>query len=60
MRNLIRENRTHEIDLIIDTSLELGMVSLNRSLADLVRAGEITTDNAYKFSLNPQGLQGLI
>ncbi len=60
VRNLIRENRTHEIDLIIDTSLELGMVSLNRSLADLVRAGEITTDNAYKFSLNPQGLQGLI
>lgn len=60
VRNLIRENRTHEIDLIIDTSLELGMVSLNRSLADLVRAGEISTDNAYKFSLNPRGLQGLI
>ncbi len=60
IRNLIRENRTHEIDLIIDTSLELGMVSLNRSLADLVRAGEISTDNAYKFSLNPRGLQGLI
>ncbi len=60
VRNLIRENRTHEINLIIDTSLELGMVSLNRSLADLVRAGEISTDNAYKFSLNPRGLQGLI
>lgn len=59
-KNLIRENRTHEIDMVIETSYELGMVSLNRSLAELVRQGEISIDNAFAFSLNPSGLEGLI
>lgn len=60
IKNLIRENRTHEIDMVIETSFELGMVSLNRSLADLVRRGEISMDNAYSYSLNPNGLEGLV
>jgi len=60
VRNLIREKRTHEIDVIIETGLEQGMMSLNRSLADLVRNGEITGDNAANYSLNPKGLQGFL
>src|SRR3989339_1158347 len=34
--NLIREKRTHEIDTVIETGLEQGMIDMNRSLADLV------------------------
>lgn len=60
IRNLIRENRTHEIDMVIETSSEIGMVSLNRSLAELVRQGEISMENAYAYSLNPDNLEGLI
>lgn len=60
VKNLIREGRTHEIDIVIETSFELGMVSLNRSLASLVRAGEITAESAIAQSLNPRGLEGLI
>lgn len=60
VKNLIREGRTHEIDIVIETSLELGMVSLNRSLADLVRRGEISTDNAFNYSLNPRSLEGFL
>ncbi len=55
--NLIREARTNEVNLVIETSSELGMVSMNQSLAELVRRGEITVENAYKHSLNTQGLQ---
>jgi len=58
--NLIREGRTHEIDTIIETNLDEGMVSLNRSLVDLVRKGEITIENAIAFSLSPQELQRVI
>jgi len=58
--NLIREKRTHEINTIIETGLELGMVDMNRSLAELVRTGEITAENAYMYSLNPKSLQKLI
>ena len=58
--NLIREKRTHEINTLIETGLELGMVDMNRSLAELVRTGEITAENAYMYSLNPKSLQKLI
>jgi len=53
VRNLIREGKVHEIDLVIDTSSQEGMVSLNRSLLDLVRRGEITMESALAYSLNP-------
>ncbi len=57
VRNLIRENKIHEIDLVIETSQEKGMVSLNRSLIDLVRRGEISMDNAFLYSNNPDELR---
>ncbi|TSD02047.1 MAG: twitching motility protein [Parcubacteria group bacterium Athens0714_24] len=60
IKNLIREGKTHEIDIVIETSFEQGMVSLNRSLANLVRQGEVTIDNALVNSLNPKELRGMI
>lgn len=53
VRNLIRENKIHEIDLVIDTSSGEGMISLNRSLLSLVERGEITAESAMAYSLNP-------
>ncbi len=58
--NLIRESRTYEINSVIETSSQQGMISLNQSLADLVRRGEISIENARKFSLNVNGLEKLI
>ncbi len=58
--NLIREKRTHEINTVIETGLENGMIDMNRSLADLVRSGEITSENAFAHSFNPKVLQKLI
>jgi len=58
--NLIREKRTHEIDVVIETGMESGMIDLNHSLLELVRAGEITIENAYQFSLNPKGLERML
>ena len=58
--NLIREKRTHEIEVVIETGFEHGMIDMNRSLLDLVRAGEITMDSARTFSLNPKALERLI
>jgi twitching motility protein PilT len=58
--NLIREKRTHEIDVIIETGSESGMVDLNRSLVAVVQAGEITLENARLNSLNPKSLERLM
>ena len=57
--NLIRENKIHELPLVIETSAERGMISLNRALASLVRSKEITLDNALAYSLNPAELRQL-
>jgi twitching motility protein PilT len=58
--NLIREKRTHEINTVIETSSQEGMVDMNRCLADLVSRGEITIENAYHFSFNPKNLERLL
>ncbi len=58
--NLIRENKTHQLDLIIETSLESGMISLNRSLAELVRRGEVLPETAMAYSLNPKEFQTIV
>lgn len=58
--NLIRERRTHEIQTVIETGLEHGMIDMNRSLVELVQRGEITVENAFAYSTNPKGLERLI
>ena len=58
--NLIREKRTHEIDVVIETGTDQGMVDMNRSLVELVRNGEITQENAFAYSANPRALTQLL
>jgi twitching motility protein PilT len=58
--NLIREKRVHEINTVIETSSEQGMIDMNRCLAELVRRGEITIESAYKYAFNPKSLERLI
>jgi len=58
--NLIREKRTHEIDVVIETGLEQGMIDINRSLIELVRAGEITMESALTYSSNPKAFQSIM
>lgn len=60
VRNLIRENKVHQLDLVIETSVEEGMISLNRSLSELVRARKISIENAELYSLDPAGLRSYI
>ena len=50
--NLIREARTHEISAVVQTSSQEGMIDMDRSLAELVRKGEITVENAYAHALD--------
>lgn len=60
IRNLIRERKTYQIDLVIETSLQEGMVTLNRSLSELIRRQEVSLENAELYSLNPAELRILL
>jgi twitching motility protein PilT len=55
--NLIREKRTHEIDTVLETSSNEGMMDMNRCLVDLVQKGEITMETAYQYAINPKALE---
>jgi twitching motility protein PilT len=52
--NLIREGRTHEISTVVQTSSQEGMIDMDRSLAELVRRGEVTIEHAYERALDPK------
>lgn len=56
IRNLIRERKVYQIDLVIETSLQEGMITLNRSMANLVKNKEVSLENAELYSLNPAEL----
>ncbi len=58
--NLIRENKIHELPLVIETSAEKGMISLNRALANLVKIKEVSLENALAYSTNPEELHKVI
>jgi twitching motility protein PilT len=58
--NLIRENKIHELPMVIGTSGEAGMISLNRCLTNLVKAKEISLESALVYSLEPTELRTLL
>lgn len=60
VRNIIREGKSYLIDNTIETSAELGMQPLERSLAGLVKKGKISQEVALKFALRPELLLKLL
>src|SRR5216117_657154 len=54
--NLVREGKTFQLPSIIQTSKQLGMLTMNDSLLDLVDRKEISADEAYVKSVEKAGL----
>ncbi|MEG0277214.1 MAG: type IV pilus twitching motility protein PilT [Coprobacillus sp.] len=50
IKNLIRENKGHQINSVIQTGGATGMQSLNMSLAQLYRTNRISKENAERYS----------
>lgn len=54
IRNMIRESKIHQIDSVITTSQEEGMISMDTSLIKLYRQGIISRENAIIYSNNSE------
>ncbi|MGB4984366.1 MAG: PilT/PilU family type 4a pilus ATPase [Erysipelotrichaceae bacterium] len=54
IRNLIRENKIHQIDNIISSSMNQEMVSMEYSLIKLFKEGKITKETAINYAPNPE------
>jgi twitching motility protein PilT len=60
IRNLIRENDLPQIYSTIQTGKKYGMHTMNQSLADLYRKGEISYESTLQCSNNQEELMSLI
>lgn len=60
IRNLIRENKTHQIPSMIQTSGSIGMQSMDQNLRDLYMKGFITFEDALSRAINVEELKKMI
>ena len=58
--NLIRENKGHQINSMIQTGSQFGMQSLNMCLVSLLRQGKISRESAIQYTDNIAELQQMI
>lgn len=54
IRNLIRENKIHQIDGIIASSAQSHMISMDKSLFNLYQQGKITQETALLYATNQE------
>jgi len=59
VRNVIREGRIHQLYSIVQVSKKDGMQTFNQSLADLMRKGTITKEQAYLRTSMIEELKGI-
>lgn len=57
IRNLIRENKTHQIANSIQTNFKAGMKTMDMSLIELCKAGKISIEDAFTYSLEPDAIK---
>ena len=60
IRNLVREGKTHQIYSAMQAGAKHGMVTMDQSLAYLVKRGIIARDVAVERCANPEDLRRLI
>ena len=57
IRNLIREEKTYQIDSVIAAGSREGMRTMDQSLFELVSEGKITTETALSHAIHPTSLE---
>ena len=60
LRALIRDGKVQQIPNTISSGRRLGMQTLDDSLAELVRSGAVSSEEALKRARDPQGLAGTL
>ncbi len=60
IRNLIREAKAHQMTTVMQTSVNIGMQTMDQCLRDIYQRGLITYEDAMKKSVNPDELKKMI
>lgn len=57
IKNLIRESKTHQIDNIIQTNRRSGMITMDDSIIELYKRGEISEETALEYAQDQQNMK---
>ena len=60
IRNMIREEKVHQMYAMVQAGGKLGMQTMNQSLAELVRSGKVAREEAFNRSSAPEELATLL
>jgi twitching motility protein PilT len=60
MANLVREQKTHQIDSVIQTSADQGMVLFETYLQQLVQRGAISKEVALEHAFRSEDMRRLL
>lgn len=60
VRNIVREGKTHQLDAVIQTSADQGMISMDKALVNLVKGGRITAEEATSYAIDVAEFQRLM
>jgi twitching motility protein PilT len=60
IENLIRENKSYQIDNVIETSSAQGMITMDKALSELVKQGIVSPDTAIAYAKDAKNFQTLL
>lgn len=60
VRSIIREGKTHQLDMTIQTGVDQGMQTMDRELAKYVKSGVIAYDVAREYTVDPTEFDRLV
>ncbi len=60
VRSLIRDGKTHMLTNVMQTSTDIGMMTLDTALAEAYKAGKISLVTAREYALNTEELNRLV
>lgn len=58
--SLIRENKTNQIQTVLQSSIQAGMHTLNHSLVQLIRMGKVSVDDAMNVTNEASNLESML
>jgi len=60
VRNIVREGKTHQLDAVIQTGADQGMIQMDKALVNSVKAGKITQEEAMGYCIDTEEFERLL
>jgi len=60
VENLIREGKTHQLDTVMETSSDQGMITMDKYLSELVKKGVVSLESALPYAKDQKNFKSFL